>query len=93
MSIDRITNTKSPGNVVYEISVPCSTCRTANRGVTQLQPWYVFAQDDVRANTSQDVFLRMDGLVMLKVRSRKSKWNFKAEDGSEVDARIGPERP
>ncbi|MBP7165766.1 MAG: hypothetical protein KBB15_08950 [Firmicutes bacterium] len=92
MSIDRITNTKSPGNVVYEISGAVFDMSDGESGRDfSFNLEYVFAQDDVRERIlHKDVFPhRIDGLVMLKAPVKEEqKWNFKAEDGSEVDARI-----
>ena len=52
---------------------------------------YIFTRDDVRERIlHKDVFPhRIDGLVMLKAPVKEEqKWSFRAEDGSEVDARI-----
>lgn len=92
MSIDRITNTKSPGNVVYEISGAVFDMSDGQSGRDfSFELGYIFTQEDVRERIlHKDVFPhRIDGLVMLKAPVKEEqKWSFRAEDGSEVDARI-----
>ena len=92
MSIDRITNTKSPGNVVYEISGAVFDMSDGESGRDfSFDLEYIFTRDDVRERIlHKDLFPhRIDGLVMLKAPVKEGqKWSFRAEDGSEVDARI-----
>ena len=92
MSIDRISNTKSPGNVVYEIAGAVFDMSDGESGRDfSFGLEYIFTQEDVRERIlHKDVFPhRIDGLVMLKAPVKEGqKWSFKAEDGSEVDARI-----
>lgn len=92
MSIDRITNTKSPGNVVYEISGAVFDMSDGESGRDfSLDLEYVFTQEDVRERIlHKDVFPhRIDGLVMLKAPVKQGQnWDFKAEDGSRVDAKV-----
>jgi len=92
MSIDRITNTKSPGNVVYEIAGAVFDMSDGESGRDfSFGLEYIFTQEDVRERIlHKDVFPhRIDGLVMLKAPVKEEqKWSFKAEDGSAVDARI-----
>ncbi len=92
MSIDRITNTKLPGNVVYEISGAVLDMSDGESGRDfSFDLEYVFTREDVRERIlHKDVFPhRIDGLVMLKAPIKEEQnWSFKTDDGSEVEARI-----
>ncbi|HBK60063.1 MAG TPA: hypothetical protein DDZ84_04625 [Firmicutes bacterium] len=92
MSIDRITSTESPGNVVYEISgaVFDMSDGESERDFS-LRLEYVFTQEDVRERIlHKDVFPhRIDGLIMLRAPIKEGqKWSFEAQDGSRVDAAV-----
>ncbi len=93
MVLDSITEVRSKGDIVYQISglvEDMSGGESEEDFTFQLQ--YILGEDQAveRILHKGVVFPhRIDGLVMLKAPIKKGqKWSFRAEDGSEVDASI-----
>jgi len=93
MVLDSITEVRSKGDVVYQIS---GMVEDMSGGESEadfsFQIQYIFGNDQAveRILHKGIVFPhRIDGLVMLKAPVKKGqKWSFRAEDGSQVDAVI-----